>query len=380
MLLQLSQRVAFLEKTLIRQVFDAAAPGAINLGLGQPTLPPHPLVMERLAKAARDNMAGYTPNAGDSELRARIGAELFDGAPLESVVITIGSEEAMFTALLATVDAGDEILAPEPGYPAYRNIAGLIGARHRSYPLTLDGGFAIDVDGLLAMVSERTRAVIITSPSNPTGRFAGSGENLARLIGELERRGVWVLDDCLYRAIAFTPHHDELFRYGDNVITIDAISKSFACTGLRVGWLHAPAALVPKLIAVHQAVCTTAPTPSQEATKACLDLWHTNYFKDVSKLYAERAEAAVTSLQQEPRIRLAEPEGAFYLFADLRAFAIDTRALAFELARSGEVITVPGEAFGSGGAGFLRVTFAAEPALVRTGVERLLAGIAERLS
>src|SRR5690606_27360706 len=114
-----------------------------------------------------------TPNDGDPELRARIGAERFDGAPAESVLITIGSEEAMFTALLAITDPGDEILAPEPGYPAYRNIAGLIGAVHTPYPLSIEDGFAIDVDALLAQVSERTRAVIITSPGNPTGRFAG---------------------------------------------------------------------------------------------------------------------------------------------------------------------------------------------------------------
>src|SRR4051812_49906842 len=113
MSLELALRARSLEKTLIRQVFDQAAPGAINLGLGQPAIDPPPEVMERLAKAARDNKAGYTPNAGDGELRARIAAERFDGAPMESVVITIGSEEAMFTAMLALVDAGDEILAPE---------------------------------------------------------------------------------------------------------------------------------------------------------------------------------------------------------------------------------------------------------------------------
>src|SRR5262245_45925896 len=100
MTLILARRAQSLEKTLIRQVFDEAAPGAINLGLGQPAIDPPPAVMERLAKAARDNKAAYTPNAGDSALRARIGAELFDGAPMESVIITIGSEEAMFTALL----------------------------------------------------------------------------------------------------------------------------------------------------------------------------------------------------------------------------------------------------------------------------------------
>ena len=370
---RLAQRTASLQKTLIRQVFDAAAPGAINLGLGQPAIDPHPSVMERLEKAARDGKAGYTPNAGDTELRARIATELFDNAPTERVVITIGAEEAMFTALLCIADPGDEILAPEPGFPAYRNIAALIGAQHTSYPLSLERGFTIDVDALLAQLTPRTRAVIVTSPSNPTGRFAGSGAEMQRLVSELEHRNIWVLDDCLYRSVAFTDHHDELFRYGNNVIVIDSISKSYACTGLRVGWIFAPEEISAKLIAVHQAVCTTAPTPSQEATKACLDLAQTSYMDDIVALYLERKEAAEQALAQEDRIRFAAPEATFYVFADLRAFNLDTRELAFSMARKGQVITVPGEAFGPNGAGFLRLTFTSEPAQVREGVERVLA-------
>jgi aminotransferase len=198
---------------------------------------------------------------------------------------------------------------------------------------------------------------------------------MQRLVAELERRGVWVVDDCLYRDIAFAPHHGPLFRMGANVLTIDAISKSFACTGLRVGWLHAPVAITPKLIAIHQSVCTTAPTPSQEATKTCLDLRRGSYLSDISALYAERARAASLALRREPRIRFAEPEGAFYLFADLRALGVDTRELAFRLAREGKVITVPGEAFGPSGTGFLRITFAPEPEKIRVGIERLLEGI-----
>ena len=331
--------------------------------------------MERLEKAARDNKAGYTPNAGDTELRARIATELFNNAATESVVITIGAEEAMFTALLSIADPGDEILAPEPGYPAYQNIAALIGAQHTSYPLTLEQGFAIDVDALLAQVTPRTRAVIVTSPSNPTGRFAGNDTEMQRLVSELERRNIWVIDDCLYRAVAFTDHHKDLYLYGNNVITIDSISKSYACTGLRVGWLQVPKEISAKIIAVHQAVCTTAPTPSQEATKACLDLAQTSYKDDIIALYLVRKQAAEQTLLQESRIRFAAPEATFYVFADLRDFNVDTVELAFSLARKGQVVTVPGEAFGPNGAGFLRLTFTSEPAQVREGIEYVLAAL-----
>jgi aspartate/methionine/tyrosine aminotransferase len=348
----LARRAASLQKTLIRQVTDAAAPGAINLGLGQPAIDPHPSVMEALAKAAKDNKASYTPNAGEAKLRERIGAELFDGAPMESVIITIGSEEAMFTALIALCDPGDEILAPEPGYPAYPNIAGLIGATAKTYP--------------------RTRVVIVTSPSNPTGRFAGSDQELRRLVQALDERNIWVIDDCLYRDISFVPHHDQLFRMGPNVITIDAISKSFACTGLRVGWLQVPKAIAPNLIAVHQAVCTAAPTPSQVATHTCLDLRKTSYLADTCALYGKRADAAAKALAKEPRIKFHPSEGAFYIFADFRPLGVNTVETAFALAKAGQVILVPGEAFGPSGAGFMRVTFAPDEAKVTEGVERLL--------
>lgn len=369
----IAKRAAHLNKSLIRQIADAAAKGTINLGLGQPAIDPHPSVMERLAKAAKDNKAAYTPNAGDTELRARIAAELYDNSPMESVLITIGSEEAMYTILTAITDPGDEIMGPEPGYPAYKTISGLIGAVHTPYKLTED--FRIDVDATLAAITPKTRVLITTSPSNPTGRFAGSNADMKRLVEGCAAKNVWVIDDCLYRDIAFVEHHQPLFKFGDNVITIDAISKSYACTGLRVGWLHAPVELELKLIAIHQAVCTTAPTPSQEATKACLDLRKTNYLKEICALYAERANAAESALAKEPRIKFHKSEGAFYVFADVRDFGVDTKELAFDLARAGKVSVVPGVAFGPSANGFVRVTFAPKPDQIALGIERLIEGL-----
>lgn len=376
----IAKRCATLNKSLIRQVADAAAKGTINLGLGQPAIDPHPSVMERLAKAAKDNKAAYTPNAGDSELRARIGAELFDGAPMESVLVTIGSEEAMFTALMALCDPGDELLGPEPGYPAYRSISTLLGVQHKPYMLTPD--FRIDVDALLAQITDKTRVVVVTSPSNPTGRFAGTDADMKKLVEGCAKKNVWVIDDCLYRDIAFVPHHKPLYKLGDNVLTIDAISKSYACTGLRVGWLQAPVELEGKLIAIHQAVCTTAPTPSQEATKACLDLRKTNYAKEINALYQERANAAEAALAKEPKLKFHKSEGAFYVFADAREFGVDTKELAFDLARTGKVIIVPGEAFGPTAKGFIRVTYAPTPDKITAGVEQLIDGLrnAKRVS
>lgn len=373
MSLRIANRAAALRTTLIRQVFDAAETGAINLGLGQPAIDPHPSVMIALEQAAKANKAAYTPNAGDSQLRRRIAGELFGGAPMESVIVTIGSEEAMFCALTGLCDIGDEVLAPEPGYPAYRVIPGLIGAVHKPYYLKAEDDFAIDVDGLLAQVTDKTRVVIITSPSNPLGRFAGTNTAMQRLVKELEKKNIWVIDDCLYRDISFVEHHEPLYKFGKNVITIDAISKNFACTGLRVGWLQAPPEITPQLIAVHQAIATTAPTPSQEAAKACLDLRKGNYLNEVRALYKARADAAVSALKAEPRIKFSAPEGAFYVFIDVRAFKLDTVELAFALARAGQVIVVPGEAFGPSAAGFIRITFAPEPDQVTEGVNRLLA-------
>ena len=292
---------------------------------------------------------------------------------MESVLITIGSEEAMFTTMLALCDPGDEIMGPEPGYPAYKSISALIGGVHKPYMLTAD--FRIDVDATLAAITDKTRVVITTSPSNPTGRFAGTDADMKRLVEGCAKKNVWVIDDCLYRDIAFVEHHKPLYKMGDNVITIDAISKSYACTGLRVGWMQAPVEMEGKLIAIHQAVCTTAPTPSQEATKACLDLRKTNYGKEINALYAERARAAESALAKEPRIKFHKSEGAFYVFADARDFGVDTKELAFELARSGKVIIVPGEAFGPSAKGYIRVTFAPTPDKIATGIENLIDGL-----
>ena len=170
MTLRPARRVAALERTLIRRIFDAAPADAINLGLGQPDLPTPELLAKAGAAGIAAGKTGYTTTAGDPALRCAIAesAAPFAAGP-ENVLVTVGSQEALYVTCLGLVDPGDEILYPDPGYPAYPTVAALVGARPVPYSLSAANGFRLRAADLAARITDRTRAVIINEPSNPTG-------------------------------------------------------------------------------------------------------------------------------------------------------------------------------------------------------------------
>ncbi len=374
----MNPRIAEIPPSIIRTIHAARQPGDIDLGLGEPTLPPELEPFEAALAWTRRNGSPYSPNAGFPELRELVASYLArepwcDGAPTAAnVCVTVGSEEALFLAIKTVVDpARDEVLIVEPCYLAYPKICLLEGIRFRMVGLSAEADFEPDADRVLEALRPDTRLVVINTPANPTGRVwpAAELERLADGLAGRERR-IFVLADEVYRELYFgdaAPASSAAY-HGDTLIA-GSLSKSNALTGLRLGWLAGPADVLNAAVKVHQFVNTAASTFSQRVAVELL--------REPSSLAAHRPAYASTRdllISEAGRcgVRLLEPEGTFYALVALPPhLAADSGAAARDLLERERVVTVPGIGFGASSEGWLRISWVAPPEVVREGITRI---------
>jgi aspartate/methionine/tyrosine aminotransferase len=370
MIWRTAARLEGVERTLIRRIFDAAPPGSINLGLGQPDLPTPAGIALAGIDAIAAGRTGYTSTGGDPAVREAIARRYPHVASSGAgVLVTIGSQEAVFVSVLTLVGPGDEVLLPDPGYPAYPVLARLAGGAAVSYPLRPERAFRLDAEDVASRLTERTRLVILCSPSNPTGAIDDDLE-LARLAAILSERGVPWLSDEIYASFAYDREASSISRHApDGGLVVSGLSKDVSMTGWRIGWAVGPEAIVARLIACHQYVVTCASSVSQGAALVALgpegDEARTRY----REIFRRRRAVMLEALSAIPGLAVAPPDGAFYFFVDVRGRGGSTEIAQRLLER--RVITIPGEAFGPGGAGFLRLSYAATEEDIRAGVAAL---------
>jgi aspartate/methionine/tyrosine aminotransferase len=368
-------RMQGVERTLIRRIFDSAPPGSINLGLGQPDLPTPAGIALAGIEGIASGRTGYTSTAGDPALREAI-ARRYPGIARDGadVVVTIGSQEAVFVSVLTLVDPGTEVLVPDPGYPAYPVLARLAGATPVAYPLRPERRFRVDPDDVLRLLTERTRLVILCSPSNPTGAIDDDGD-LARLAAILAERNVPWLSDEIYAGFAYDREATSIARHArGGGLVVSGLSKDLSMTGWRIGWAVGPEPLVARLIACHQYVATCASSVSQAAALAAVSPSADAERRRYLEIFRRRRAVMLEALSAIPGVSVTPPDGAFYVFLDVRPFG-SSLAIAERVLTRRRVITIPGEAFGPGGAGFLRISYAASEADIRAGI----AGLAREL-
>jgi aspartate aminotransferase len=370
--------MAGVRRTLIRRMFDAAPPGSINLGLGQPDLPtPEPMRLAGI-RAIEDGHTRYTSTAGDPELRAAVAATYpghAEGA--DGVAITSGTQEAMFAAFLVLLDPGDEVLVPDPGYPAYATVARLVGACPVSYPLRPDRRFRLDPEDLLGRCTARTRAAVLCSPANPTGAVHRA-DDLSLAVDGLARRGVAWISDEVYAGFCYEgelPVPRSIRPEGG--VTLGGVSKDAAMTGWRIGWAAGPTALIRPMVAAHQHLVTCASSVSQRAALAAFTPEGRAALAVLRERFVARRRRMAERLAEIPGIEWSEPDGAFYVFVRIPGCR-DSEALALDLVRRSGVITIPGVAFGPGGEGWLRLSFAAAEDDIDRGVRAIGAALAAR--
>jgi len=368
---QPAARLRGIEKSMIRQLFDRARPGSINLGLGEPDIPTPDVIRRAAVRVVEDEQNGYTAQAGLPALRELVAADYpqLDATP-DKVIITAGSQEALYLALMTLVDAGDEVLLPDPGFVAYPTIVRMCGGQSVFYRLPASDRFAFDADDFRRRLTPRTKAVVVISPSNPTGRTL-SRADLAAMAGALRDTDAYVISDEIYREIYFGDERPASISEEDaaRAIVISGLSKSMSMTGWRTGWMCGAAEVVRSALVLHGYITTCASTVSQKAALAAWTDEAEAARAEMRRIFRTRRDHLLSLISNELKLRAVAPEGAFYLMLDVSAHGSSMEVAERLLAHG--VITVPGSAFGAESEGYLRLSFCADAPTLAEGVARI---------
>jgi aspartate aminotransferase len=355
--------------SLIRRVLEAAPPGAVNLGFGEPTFEtPEPIVAAARESLGQERL-GYTPTAGLPELREAIANDSGHGLDADSVLVTVGSQEALFATLMAWVDVGEEVLVPDPGFPAYPAIARLAGARPVPYRSSASNGFRFDASAIEPLISARTRAIVLNNPANPTGGVIPL-EELRKVEGLAIEHDLLVVSDEVYREIYFEERPPSYLDVSTEGIVVSSLSKVASMTGWRLGWaVGSPERLRPIRV-VHQYAVTCAPTLSQRSALAAFDSAARQKAESFRQVLKARRDLLVALVRERLGLDPLVPEATFYLMIQAPPGA-DSEKTSMDLVERAGVITIPGAAFGDEAEGFLRLSFSVEEDQIHAGVERL---------
>lgn len=361
---------------MIRQLFDRAPPNSINLGLGEPDLPTPNVIRRAATRIITEEQNGYTSHAGLPALRERVALEYSQlNLTSDGVIITAGSQEALYLALMTLVDEADEVLLPDPGFVAYPTIVRMAGGRAVYYRMPAAQNFEFDLNLFRDSLSARTKVVIVISPSNPTGRTLSS-EQFQALAAAVSETKPFVISDEIYRDLYFAERPDSISNYYPRTIVIGGVSKSLSMTGWRLGWLCGDADFIKSALVLHGYVTTCASTISQKA--ALNAAWTDEAEREresMRQIFRERRDHLLGLLNSELGLNAVAPDGAFYTMVDTSAYG-DSMSVAERFLEKG-VITVPGSAFGKESEGFLRVSFCADKPVLAEGVRRMGVALSE---
>ena len=376
---RIAPRVAALAASPIREIAHEGmnTPGTIGLWFGEPDRPTPEFIVAASDRALRAGHTFYTPNAGVPELRRTIAeytARLY-GRPVapERVTVTAAGMNALMLVAEALIDPGDNLVGVTPMWPNFFRCVEIMGGEVREVALTPgDGGWRLDLDRLFDSCDERTRAVCVNSPSNPTGWVMEAEEQRA-VLEFCRARGLWIVADEVYARIAYdrppAPSFLEVADADDPVIVVNSFSKSWAMTGWRLGWIDASPALGPALEKLTEFNVASPATHCQHAGITALRDGEP-FVADMVARYRAARDVVQQRLGAMRRVRLAPMQGAFYAF-----FAVDdmtdSRAFARRALRETRVGLAPGMAFGAGGEGHMRLCYAKLPELLGEALDRL---------
>jgi aspartate/methionine/tyrosine aminotransferase len=371
-----AERLQHIRKSATRVLYDSAPPGSINLGLGEPDFPTPEVVRREAIRVIQEERIGYTTNAGIQPLREKIAEYHSDGLPspytAESVCVTTGAEEALFAVMMTILGPGDEALLPDPGYVAYPAIAQIAGADVRYYATPAAGGFVFDRERFDRAVTDKTKLVVINSPSNPTSRVI-SRDDLRFIAGRLSRSNVYLLADEIYRDLYVDERPATISEFYDKTIIVSGLSKMMSMTGWRLGWAVGPEEVIRHATVMRQYISTCTSAVTQKAALAAFTGEGRRETAAMRDELNRRGEVMARAIDRELHLPYVQGEGAYYIMLD-----VSRHGPSMETAMSllGErVITVPGSAFGSEGEGYLRLSFSIEAPLIEEGIRRIANGI-----
>ncbi len=374
----IAQRVKAMQPSPIRRFFDIAATmsDVISLGIGEPDFDTPAPIVEAGIEALRRGATHYTSNSGLIELRRAI-AEHIDRLygqtynPASEILVTVGVSEALYLAMAALLDPGDEIIIPEPGFVAYGPVAHMVGAVPVMIPTFAEDNFQVTPERIEAAITERTKCLFIASPNNPTGTVLDR-ERLNEIATIAKKHNLIVLSDEIYDRLTYGVEHTcfaSLPGMYQRTIVLQGFSKAYAMTGWRIGYLLGPAELIREMRKVHQYLIMSAPTVAQWAALKALEVGEP-YVQEMVAEYNRRRRLILQGLH-DIGLPCTEPRGAFYAFPNIENTGMDDNTFAEQLLREERVAVIPGRGFGPSGKGFVRLSYATAYEKIEAALERI---------
>ena len=341
----------------------------VHLEVGEPDFDTPDCVKTAACRALDDGFTHYTHSLGMLELREAI-CEYYHKAygvsvDPDQVVVTSGSSPAIFMTFAALLEPGDQVILSDPHYACYPNFVKFVGGEPVTVPVFEEDGFQYRPEAIEEKLSDRTRAIFINSPSNPTGNLLSKARMQA-----IAAMPPWIVSDEIYHGLVYEGKEHSILEFTDRAFVLNGFSKLFAMTGLRLGYLIAPKEFIRPIQKVHQNFFISANAMIQKAGIAALkDAW-----KDVARMkriYNERRIFMIRRLREIGLGITVEPTGAFYVFANARHISEDSYALAFDILEKACVGVTPGIDFGQHGEGYLRFSYANSMENIAEGMNRL---------
>jgi aspartate/methionine/tyrosine aminotransferase len=368
-------------RSAIREVFDAAnrIPDAIRLEIGEPSFNTPAHVVEAAFRAAADGFTRYTPNGGIRSLREALAQKIehVDGYTVDpdEVVVTPGAMNALFSIYLALLEPGDEVLLPTPGFPNMDEMVRLLGGEPVFYRLEGSSGYLPSRELVEPLVTARTKAMFANTPGNPTGAVfpAETVRGLAELAAE---RGFWLVADEVYDELILDDleHHSAAALVPEApVVSVYSFSKVYAMTGWRLGYCTAPGGLADVLRKLQEPEVSCPSAVSQKAAEAAL-LGPRDEFDAMRDAYRRRRDRAVVEAEHLG-VGIFRTQGTFYMLVDVSASGLTPREFTLRLLDEEHVAVAPGEVFGPGGDGLVRISLAVEEDVIAEGLARIARAI-----
>ena len=372
-MIPLNQNLYPLKRSAIRVYTNLAkeVPGCVMLTIGEPDFDTPESIKAAACAALAAGQTHYAPNQGTAALRTAVADhETRRGHPVtpEQVLITVGATHALFTALLGILNPGEEVIVPTPGFGLYETIATVAGAKTVSLDVT-KSGFQITKEALEAVITPKTKAIILNSPSNPTGVVL-SAESMANVKAAVLGKPIFVISDNVYSQLSDGSCSDLSLDpvLKEQLILCQSFSKPYAMTGWRVGYLTCPDYVMDRLLLLSAGEIAAVPTFVQEA---CVEALKND--PSPMRLVYEKRRRFVTARLRDMGLTFPEPEGAFYVFVDIRKFGMDSAEFCTRMIKEAAVAAVPGSCFGS--EGYIRLSYCCSDANLEKGMDRMEAFI-----
>ncbi|MER3445396.1 MAG: aspartate aminotransferase [Candidatus Dadabacteria bacterium] len=341
----------------------------IHFEIGEPDIPTAGIVCDEAIDAIRKGDTKYTHSLGISELRYAIAQDYkekygVDISP-DRVIVTSGSSPALFLSMVSLIEPGDEIIITDPHYSCYPQIIKIAGGVPKRVRIYEEEGFQIDVNRIKKVISERTRAIVINSPSNPTGVVLEP-----YVMDEISELGVYVISDEIYHGLVYEGEAHTIYEFTDRAFSVNGFSKLYSMTGWRLGYLIAPPDFIRPIQKVQQNLFISPNPFVQRAGVAALKGARSDA-KEMVQIFNQRRMKMIEGLRNLGFEINCEPKGAFYVFVNSRELSDKSYELAFDILEKSHVALTPGIDFGYGGEGYLRFSYTTSLENIEEGIRRL---------